>query len=206
MQVSPTSSSTHFSNAWTEVLRFADRHFYGNWWSATDATALFKHWNLIIKHWIVDYVYAPLIKRGSSRLFAGTLVSLSSSVLHDYVYTIATGFLNPLSFYVFIVLMIPGLVVQALAGRRGPAPASDQESGGEERGATSDKPGSHYSLQITLLMNFLLTGTFAVVEYWSRVNCPLDAAAAGNATLAAIVTGFVVPRSLSCVSFDFTCY
>ena len=184
------------------MLRFADRRFYGNWWSSRDTVRYFSAWNHIIKHWIIEYTYVPLIKRGASPMTAGLLVSLGSALLHDYVYLMGPGFVIWVQIAVISAAIIPGLIVARIRQcfSRSPGDA-DATAGAETEGKGSEEKGSCFLLQVlgTTVISF-----FLLLEYWSRVNCPSGTAAAGNATLVHLVTDIVIPRSLSCLSFNFT--
>ena len=46
-------------NGQAELLRFADREFYKNWWSASDAFRWMSVWNLPVQRWLSEYVYKP---------------------------------------------------------------------------------------------------------------------------------------------------
>ena len=48
----------HFCNMTAELLRFGDRQFYRNYWICKNMIQYLRHWNLIVKHWITDYLYA----------------------------------------------------------------------------------------------------------------------------------------------------
>ena len=38
-----------------EILKFADRNFYGDWWNASNIEDFWRYWNLPIHRWAVRY-------------------------------------------------------------------------------------------------------------------------------------------------------
>ncbi|CAF4515426.1 unnamed protein product, partial [Rotaria magnacalcarata] len=36
-------------NAFAEMLRFADREFYSDWWTATSWSSYYRTWNIVIR-------------------------------------------------------------------------------------------------------------------------------------------------------------
>ena len=46
-------------NIVAELLHFADRKFYGDWWNATSLAQFWRNWNLPVHHWIAVHVFKP---------------------------------------------------------------------------------------------------------------------------------------------------
>lgn len=44
-------------NFWAEVVKFADRSFYGEWWLAEDSGQFYKRINMPVYDWLMNYVY-----------------------------------------------------------------------------------------------------------------------------------------------------
>jgi diacylglycerol O-acyltransferase 1 len=44
-----------YFNMLGEVLKFADRDFYGDWWNATNIDVFWRSWNMPIHRWAVRY-------------------------------------------------------------------------------------------------------------------------------------------------------
>ena len=40
-----------FTNTMAEVMRFADRNFYNDWWNADNIVVFWKTWNLPVHRW-----------------------------------------------------------------------------------------------------------------------------------------------------------
>ena len=50
-----------FLNTVGEVMQFADRNFYSDWWNATNIVEFWRKWNLPVHSWCLRHVYKPLI-------------------------------------------------------------------------------------------------------------------------------------------------
>ncbi|KAH0629038.1 hypothetical protein JD844_010792 [Phrynosoma platyrhinos] len=48
-------------NAFAEVLRFADRTFYKDWWNATSLSVFYRTWNVVVHDWLYYYIYQDLL-------------------------------------------------------------------------------------------------------------------------------------------------
>ena len=55
-----------FLNTTGEVLSFADRNFYSDWWNADDLFQFWKMWNLPVHRWAVRHLFKPILRRGYS--------------------------------------------------------------------------------------------------------------------------------------------
>ncbi|RWS06668.1 Sterol O-acyltransferase 1-like protein [Dinothrombium tinctorium] len=47
-------------NGWAEMLRFADRMFYDEWWTSSQFSKYFRKWNLVVSDWLHTYLYQPI--------------------------------------------------------------------------------------------------------------------------------------------------
>lgn len=95
--------SHSFFSFFAEMLQFADRGFYGDWWNAKDFTTLFSKVSLLLTDWVDTYIY-----RDSQRLWKGVrpwlarlLVFLFVMALCEVVLSVSVGFLYPLLFVLF---------------------------------------------------------------------------------------------------------
>lgn len=75
-------------NMMAELLKFADRQFYGDWWNAQTVRYFWKKWNMPVHQWCVRHAYNPLICAGMSGRRAFTVVFLISAILHEYALSI----------------------------------------------------------------------------------------------------------------------
>ncbi|XP_011162106.1 sterol O-acyltransferase 1 [Solenopsis invicta] len=96
-------------NAWAEMLRFADRLFYKDWWNSTTYHELFRKWNLVVHDWLYTYIYKDMyeIVVPCNRTLAATVVFVTSAVIHEYVIAFGIGFLYPVMLIIFVGIGFP---------------------------------------------------------------------------------------------------
>ncbi|GFR06708.1 sterol O-acyltransferase 1 [Trichonephila clavata] len=82
-------------NIWAELLRFADREFYKDWWNSTSFSQYYKKWNAVVYDWLYAYVYIDLNQIGLSRSLSLVLVFIFSSAIHEYLIALSLGFFYP---------------------------------------------------------------------------------------------------------------
>jgi sterol O-acyltransferase len=170
-------------NMFAEILRFGDRLFYKNWWSATNGLHAWSLWNYMIHLWIARYIFVPCIRATRSRIFSVLVTFALSAFFHDYLISFAMGFFFPylLMVVVFIVtpatpvLMILNYILKFIP-----------------------LPSTNIHVFATALLSITIGMMAAAFEYNSRITCPL------TVTNDSYVTTLLVPRSFSCVSFDFS--
>ncbi|XP_069191146.1 diacylglycerol O-acyltransferase 1 isoform X2 [Procambarus clarkii] len=92
-----------FLNTLAELLYFADRDFYQDWWNAKDVGTFWRLWNLPVHKWCVRHVFVPMMKNKYSKTSASFAVFILSAALHEYLVSI------PLHMYkigVFLGMMV----------------------------------------------------------------------------------------------------
>ncbi|XP_047485771.1 diacylglycerol O-acyltransferase 1-like isoform X1 [Penaeus chinensis] len=92
-----------FLNTLGELLRFADRNFYQDWWNAKDVGTFWRLWNLPVHKWAVRHIFVPMVKNKYKKSTASIVVFVLSAVLHEYLVSI------PLHMYkigVFLGMMV----------------------------------------------------------------------------------------------------
>ncbi|GFT19401.1 sterol O-acyltransferase 1 [Nephila pilipes] len=82
-------------NICAELLRFADREFYQDWWNSTSFSQYYRKWNTVIYDWLYTYVYIEANKIGISRSLSLVLVFFISSAIHEYIIAMSLGFFYP---------------------------------------------------------------------------------------------------------------
>ena len=45
---------------WAELLGFADRMFYGDWWNTRSFARYFAAWNVVVGDWLYTYLYSEV--------------------------------------------------------------------------------------------------------------------------------------------------
>ncbi|EFX90273.1 hypothetical protein DAPPUDRAFT_300124 [Daphnia pulex] len=83
-----------YFNMLGEVLKFADRDFYGDWWNATNIDVFWRSWNMPIHRWAVRHLYMPLIERGYGKTVGSVSVFLLSAFFHEYLVSVPLRMFN----------------------------------------------------------------------------------------------------------------
>ncbi|KAK3101468.1 hypothetical protein FSP39_003824 [Pinctada imbricata] len=91
-------------NAFAEMLRFADRQFYKDWWNSTSFSMYYRTWNVVVHDWLYSYIYKDFMKLLGPKNKAGAmaLVFLISAVFHEYVLIVSFDFFYPVLFVMFM--------------------------------------------------------------------------------------------------------
>lgn len=79
-----------FLNALAEVMKFADREFYTDWWNTSSIRTYWTTWNKPVYHFMKRHIYAPLVGRGVPPQVAQVLVFVFSGVLHELLVGVPT--------------------------------------------------------------------------------------------------------------------
>ncbi|KAJ2080428.1 hypothetical protein H4R24_003083 [Coemansia sp. RSA 988] len=109
-------------NALAEVLRFADRAFYLDWWNSVDLAAYWREWNLPIHYFCKRHIMMPLVSAPLSLpASAGVLLTfVVSAIMHELLFGIPTHCLKGYSF-IGMMMQIPLIqLTQWLVRWRGP--------------------------------------------------------------------------------------
>ncbi|XP_062419642.1 sterol O-acyltransferase 1 isoform X1 [Pungitius pungitius] len=91
-------------NAFGEMLQFADRMFYKDWWNSTSFANYYRTWNVVVHNWLYYYVYRDFlwISQKRFRPVAMLFVFTLSAVVHEYILAICFGFFYPVLFCLFM--------------------------------------------------------------------------------------------------------
>ncbi|XP_063421344.1 sterol O-acyltransferase 1-like isoform X1 [Mytilus trossulus] len=90
-------------NAFAEMLRFADRMFYKDWWNSTSFSNYYRTWNVVVHDWLYTYVYKDVCKvigRGNKPA-AMACVFIFSAIFHEYVLVLCFNFFYPVLLFMF---------------------------------------------------------------------------------------------------------
>lgn len=79
-----------FLNALSEVTRFGDREFYGDWWNTSGVRGYWSSWNKPVFHFMKRHIYSPLVGRGVPPIVAQIITFLFSGVLHELLVGVPT--------------------------------------------------------------------------------------------------------------------
>ncbi|XP_065357805.1 diacylglycerol O-acyltransferase 1 [Calliphora vicina] len=77
-----------FLNAIGEILHFADRNYYNDWWNANNIDTFWRTWNMPVHRWCVRHLYIPVVQMGYSSRQASTIVFLISAFFHEYLVSV----------------------------------------------------------------------------------------------------------------------
>lgn len=70
--------------AMAEITRFADRHFYSDWWNSTDWMEFSREWNIPVYSFLRRHVYSAS-RPHTGRMLATVITFLISAVGHEIV-------------------------------------------------------------------------------------------------------------------------
>lgn len=79
-----------FLNALAEIVCFADREFYADWWNAPSARKYWSMWNKPVYNFMKRHIYFPLVHRGCPPQLARVLVFVFSGFLHELLVGVPT--------------------------------------------------------------------------------------------------------------------
>jgi len=71
-----------------ELLRFADRDFYNDWWNAQDIDTFWRTWNAPVHKWAVRHLYIPIIRQTNSKTTATAMTFFISAFFHEYLVSV----------------------------------------------------------------------------------------------------------------------
>ncbi|XP_070596948.1 sterol O-acyltransferase 2-like [Erythrolamprus reginae] len=159
-----------WQNIFAEILRFADRCFYKDWWNSTSFSAYFRSWNVIVHDWLYCYIYQDLLWLTGGRARAGAMlmVFIVSAVFHEYLFILTLGFFYPI---VFVLFAMTGVFCNFVL--------NDKRKG----------PFWNIILWICLALCLAIFFSLYFQEWYAQVHCPLKEKT---------FWGLVTPRSWSC--------
>jgi len=101
----------YFLNITAELLRFADREFYLDWWNCHDFNEYWRKWNIPVHNWFMRHVYNPLLKRGVSKAMAMITVFMISALAHEYL---VSASLRVWTYWAFLAMFLqaPIMILQ----------------------------------------------------------------------------------------------
>lgn len=160
-----------YLNAFAEILSFADRRFYDDWWNARSSFQFWRRWNLVVHNWLTRYVYKSYIKWKGSKEKASFVVFGVSGVFHEYTTGLALRVWYPI-FAVAMVFFSLMRVSRSLENMTGLFPLVIG------------------FLAITIPFSFMLFSYG--LEYAASINCP------DNSTMSSVR---LIPKFFTCIQF-----
>ncbi|CAI5776401.1 sterol O-acyltransferase 1-like [Podarcis lilfordi] len=91
-------------NAFAEMLRFADRMFYKDWWNSTSYARYYRTWNVVVHDWLYYYAYRDVLWLFGKKFKAVAMLSVFtlSAVVHEYILVMTLGFFYPVLLFVYM--------------------------------------------------------------------------------------------------------
>lgn len=137
-------------NAFAELMRFADKMFYKDWWNSVSFSFYYRTWNVVVHDWLYTYVYKDVYEIITSRnkVISTCAVFAISAIMHEYIICCSCRFFYPLMLFVFGCI---GLMVHL---------------------QFMLKLGGNVFIWFSLGVG---SGTFVglyCMEYFARINCP----------------------------------
>ncbi|KAI1711865.1 MBOAT, membrane-bound o-acyltransferase family domain-containing protein [Ditylenchus destructor] len=86
-------------NLIAEIMQFADRKFYLDFWNAETISAFWKTWNIPVHRWAVRHVYKPIVRNGYSKTTASFVVFTISAFFHEYLVSVPLHMLRLWAFH-----------------------------------------------------------------------------------------------------------
>ncbi|XP_061387644.1 sterol O-acyltransferase 1 [Musca vetustissima] len=141
-------------NFTAELLRFGDRMFYRDWWTASNYEAYYRNWNVVVHDWLYEYIYKDLylyVFKGSK--FASSLMVFTISALfHEYVLGYALQVFFPVMFVFFGIIGVLMIFLTRFA----------------------PKNVGNIMLWFSLIYGNCMMISLYSMEYFTRINCPKD--------------------------------
>ncbi|KAJ3105576.1 Sterol O-acyltransferase 1 [Phlyctochytrium planicorne] len=89
-------------NLWAELLQFADREFYRDWWNSHSFSEYYRKWNGVVYDWLFAYIYMDAVsflearyKKPTAKLLAVIFVIEVSAIIHEFILACALGYCFP---------------------------------------------------------------------------------------------------------------
>ncbi|XP_024939663.1 sterol O-acyltransferase 1 [Cephus cinctus] len=139
-------------NGSAELLRFADRMFYKDWWNSTSYDAYYRTWNVVVHDWLYTYIYKDMyeIVTPRNKVLSTFTVFAVSAIFHEYILAFAFRFFYPVMLLMFGGI---GLVLVFLTRKH-------------------DKAGGNIFVWLTLCIGSGVLLSLYSMEYYARINCP----------------------------------
>ncbi|VDK73983.1 unnamed protein product [Litomosoides sigmodontis] len=91
-----------FLNLVAELMEFADRQFYLDFWNAETLAVFWKTWNIPVHRWAFRHIYRPMIFSGFSKMNAACAVFFVSAFFHEYLVSVP---LHMFRFWAYLCMM-----------------------------------------------------------------------------------------------------
>ncbi|EFY92005.1 putative acyl-CoA sterol acyltransferase [Metarhizium acridum CQMa 102] len=103
--------------AFAEITRFADRHFYADWWNSTDWMEFSREWNVPVYSFLRRHVYSAS-RPHTGKMLATVITFLISAAMHEVVMACITKKIRGYGF-ICQMLQLPIVMLQRTRCIRG---------------------------------------------------------------------------------------
>eukprot|EP01089_Gocevia_fonbrunei_P014124 TRINITY_DN3802_c0_g1_i3.p1 TRINITY_DN3802_c0_g1~~TRINITY_DN3802_c0_g1_i3.p1 ORF type:complete len:330 (+),score=12.39 TRINITY_DN3802_c0_g1_i3:438-1427(+) len=103
-------------NGFAEITRFADRHFYEDWWNSTGYDEFARKWNRPIHSFLKLHVYNRMVKADYGRTSALLTTFFLSAVVHELLMAVA---FRVFTIWVFSLMMLELIFIFTMARFKG---------------------------------------------------------------------------------------
>lgn len=85
-------------NAWAELMCFADRLFYQDWWNTDTYAAYYRKWNIVVHDYLHTFIYRDMyeIVAPGNKVVATCSVFFISALVHEYIIGFMLGYFFPI--------------------------------------------------------------------------------------------------------------
>jgi len=106
-------------NALAEIMYFADREFYSDWWNVSNVRQYWTSWNKPVTNFMKRHIYAPMVNRGVNPTVAQIATFLFSGFLHELLVGIPTHNVLFVAFWGMVLQLPLIFVTDPLAKMKG---------------------------------------------------------------------------------------
>eukprot|EP00002_Diphylleia_rotans_P012795 TRINITY_DN2497_c0_g1_i1.p1 TRINITY_DN2497_c0_g1~~TRINITY_DN2497_c0_g1_i1.p1 ORF type:complete len:473 (-),score=105.59 TRINITY_DN2497_c0_g1_i1:120-1538(-) len=92
-----------YLNIFAELLRFADRNFYNDWWNSTHVDQFWRNWNIPVHIWMVKHIWIPSQHYKLNKTGMVVVIFFISAVFHELMVSVPFHTLN---FWAFGAMMM----------------------------------------------------------------------------------------------------
>lgn len=103
---------------WAEILNFADRKFYDDWWNSKDFGTFYRKISVTLYEWLHTYLFLDLQRFSDNRIGPNTarvIVFFVSGFICELILDVSLRMFMP---YVFIIIAIPGAFMISFNSKR----------------------------------------------------------------------------------------
>ncbi|CAJ0960545.1 unnamed protein product, partial [Mesorhabditis belari] len=86
-------------NLVAEILRFADREFYLDFWNSESIQYFWKTWNIPVHRWALRHIYLPMVRNNYNKWLAALTVFFFSAVFHEYLVSVPLSMFRLWAYY-----------------------------------------------------------------------------------------------------------